>query len=180
MIAIPVGLALAGCGSASPRSAEPSRTVVETAFRGSPPALAGVHRQADDLLSGGVSAFQARLHALRGHPVVVNLWGSWCEPCQGEFPIFQKAAVAYGRSIAFLGVDVADTDGAASAFLKRFPVTYPSYVDPGREIEASLRTIVGTPQTFFFNSDGREQFDHGGPYTTLASLRRDIHTYLHR
>jgi cytochrome c biogenesis protein CcmG/thiol:disulfide interchange protein DsbE len=150
----------------------------DAAFRGSPTALAGVHRQADRILQGGVAAFRARLHALRGHPVIVNLWGSWCEPCQSEFPVFQKAAVRYGRRIAFLGVDVNDQAAAATAFLKRFPVTYPSYFDPHRTIEASLRTIEGTPQTFFFDARGREQFDRGGPYTTLASLERDIHLYL--
>jgi cytochrome c biogenesis protein CcmG/thiol:disulfide interchange protein DsbE len=177
-IAIPVALALAGCGSSAPHSAAPSRTVVQTAFHGSPPALAAVHAQSNQLLGGGVPAFRSRLHALRGHPVIVNLWGSWCEPCQSEFPVFQRAAVRYGRRVAFLGVDVHDTSSAARAFLKRFPVTYPSYADPDRKIEAWLQTLEGTPQTFFFNARGREEFDHGGQYTSLAALERDIHTYL--
>lgn len=177
-IAIPVALTLAGCGSSRLHSAAPSRTVVQTAFHGSPPALAAVHAQGNRILDGGVTAFDARLHALRGHPVIVNLWGSWCEPCQSEFPVFQRAAVRYGRRVAFLGVDVHDKAPAAKAFLKRFPVTYPSYFDPGHRIEASLRTLEGTPQTFFFDARGREQFDHGGPYTSLASLQRDIRTYL--
>jgi thiol-disulfide isomerase/thioredoxin len=178
-IAVPVAVALAGCGGSSgPRSAAPSRTAVEAAFHGSPPALAAVHGQGNRILDGGVAAFRTRLRSLRGHPVIVNLWGSWCEPCQSEFPVFQRAAVRYGRRIAFLGVDVHDKASAASAFLKRFPVTYPSYFDPDRRIEASLQTLEGTPQTFFFNARGREEFDHGGPYTTLASLGRDIHTYL--
>jgi hypothetical protein len=41
-----------------------------------------------------------------------------------------------------------------------------------------LRTIEGTPQTFFFNPQGREEYDHGGPYTSVRSLERDIRTYL--
>jgi cytochrome c biogenesis protein CcmG/thiol:disulfide interchange protein DsbE len=178
VIAIPVGLVLAGCGSSLSRSAGPSRKVVEAAFRGSPPALVGLHAQADEILGGGVRAFEARLRALRGHPVIVNLWASWCVPCQTEFPIYQKLAVQYGRRVAFLGVDEADSRASATAWLKRFPVSYPSYFDPKRTIDVPLRTLVGTPQTFFFNSRGREQYDHGGPYTTVASLRRDIHTYL--
>ncbi len=50
--------------------------------------------------------------------------------------------------------------------------------DPSRSIETSLRTIEGTPQTFSFNARGREEYDHGGPYTSVASLQRDIRTYL--
>ena len=180
VIAAAVGLLLAGCGSASPRNAAPGRTAVEAAFQGSPPAIAAVHHQADQLLSGGPAAFHRRLEALRGHPVVVNLWGSWCEPCQSEFPVFQKAAVSLGRGVAFLGIDVADRTGAARAFLKRFPVTYPSYLDPHRAIEASLRTYHATPQTFFFDAKGREQYDRAGPYASVAALKRDIRIYLNR
>jgi cytochrome c biogenesis protein CcmG/thiol:disulfide interchange protein DsbE len=179
VLAIPLGLAVGGCGATTPtHSAGPSRAAIQAAFRGSPPALAAVHAQADELLGGGSKALEARLRALRGQPVVVNLWASWCGSCESEFPVFQQTAVKYGRRIAFLGVDERDTRANATAWLKRFPVTYPSYVDPTRSIDATLRTLVGTPQTFFFNARGQEQFDHGGPYTSVASLSGDIHTYL--
>ena len=178
VVVVPVALAVAGCGSSLSHSAGPSRRAIEAAFHGSPPALVALHEQADKLLGGGVSAFHARLRALRGRPVVVNLWASWCGPCQTEFPIYQKVAVRDGSKVAFLGLDVHDTQSDAATWLKRYPVTYPSYVDPNRAIETSLRTIEGTPQTFFFNARGREEYDHGGPYTTVAALQRDIHTYL--
>jgi cytochrome c biogenesis protein CcmG/thiol:disulfide interchange protein DsbE len=181
VIAIPLTVVVTGCGGSgtSSHSAAPQRTAVEAAFRGSPPALAAIHAQSDRLLGGGVRAFQARLKALRGHPVVVNLWGSWCEPCQSEFPVFQKAAVRDGRRVAFLGIDVRDTDSAAASFLRKFPVTYPSYADPDKAILSSLKTYDATPQTFYFNSRGREVYDHAGPYTSLSSLQRDIRHYLH-
>jgi thiol-disulfide isomerase/thioredoxin len=178
VVVIPVALAVAGCGSSLQRSAGPSRRAIEAAFHGSPAPLAALHHQANELLGGGVSGFRARMQALRGHPLIVNLWASWCAPCQTEFPLYQKVAVRYGSAVAFLGLDVHDTAGDASAWLKRFPVTYPSYLDPNRAIETSLRTIEGTPQTFFFNAQGREEYDHGGPYTNVRSLERDIRTYL--
>jgi thiol-disulfide isomerase/thioredoxin len=178
--AVAVGLLIAACGSSGPRNAAPKRTAVEAAFKGSPPALAAIHRQADQLLAGGPTAFHQRLSSLRGHPVVVNLWGSWCEPCQSEFPVFQKVAVSDGRSVAFLGIDVADQTGAARSFLKRFPLTYPSFLDPKRAIQASLRTYQVTPQTFFFDANGREQYDRAGPYLSVRSLQRDIKLYLHQ
>lgn len=179
MIVIPLGLVLAGCGSSQARHAGPSRTAVEASFRGSPPALVAVHSEANKLLGGGVPAFRARLRALRGHPVVVNMWASWCTDCQAEFAVFQKVAVLDGRRIAFLGLDVHDTRGSAAGWLHRYPLTYPSYFDPGRAIEASLQTLDAIPQTLYFSASGQEEYDHAGPYTSVSTLRRDIRTYLH-
>ena len=125
---------LAACGGGRPHSAAPSHSAVTTALQGSPAPLAALHGQAGRLLSGGAPALRARLRGLRGHPVVINKWASWCEPCQSEFPVFQRVAVTYGRRVAFIGMDSKDHDGAARAFLRRFPVTYPSYVDPSQTV----------------------------------------------
>ena len=72
--------------------------------------------------------------SLRGYPVVVNVWASWCGPCRFEFPHFQRAAAAYGKRVAFLGIDSQDSDDAAATFLREEPVPYPSYTDPDEEI----------------------------------------------
>jgi cytochrome c biogenesis protein CcmG, thiol:disulfide interchange protein DsbE len=173
------GLALAGCGSQA-RSAAPSTATVAAAFRGSPPALASLHVQADKLLAGGPSAFHARLDGLRGYPVVVNKWASWCGPCQTEFPAFQRAAVKYGREVAFIGVDGKDSDPSAAAFLRRFPVTYPSYVDPRESIARTIQAAIYYPQTVYFNRQGKMVFDHAGPYETAAALEQDIRYYVLR
>src|SRR5450755_3467081 len=130
-------LALAGCGS-QVHSAAPSAQAVAAAFKGSPPVLASLHGEANQLLAGGPSAFQSRLDALHGYPIVINKWASWCGPCQTEFPAFQQAAVRYGRRVAFIGVDSKDTNASAKAFLRRFPVTYPSYVDPRASIANAI------------------------------------------
>src|SRR5262249_27701183 len=145
--------------------------------RGSPAPLAALHSQANQLLGGGTSAFRARLAALRGHPAIVNVWGSWCGPCRYEFPAYQKIAVAYGRRIGFLGIDEKDFNGPAAPFLKQFPVTYPSYTDPNAAILSSMRTYIGTPQTFFFNAAGKQLYDRAGPYRNAAALERDIKYY---
>lgn len=171
-------LAVAGCGTHT-KSAAPAASAVTAAFKGSPAPLAALHAQANKLLSGGATAFRARLAALHGHPVVVNMWASWCEPCQFEFPTYQKVSVGYGRKVAFLGLDAKDTSSAASSFLHRFPVTYPSYIDPHGQIASALHAFAAYPQTFFFSPSGKQVYDKAGPYATPAALERDIHTYLH-
>jgi len=173
---------LAGCGASPAHSAAPSAHSVADAFRGSPPALASIHAQADQLLGGGLAAFRARMAALRGYPVVVNKWASWCGPCQSEFPIFQQASVKLGRHVAFLGLDGKDGNGSASAFLHRFPVTYPSYTDPHETIAGAFAAATYYPQTLFFSRAGHATyvFDHAGPYLSAAALERDITRYVLR
>jgi cytochrome c biogenesis protein CcmG/thiol:disulfide interchange protein DsbE len=163
--------------TSTPRSAHLSRSAVSDALAGSPAALASLHAQGNQLLPGGTAAFRARLRTLRGHPVVVNEWASWCEPCQTEFPVFQRVSVHYGRQVAFIGLDSRDTNPAADSFLHRFPVSYPSYTDPSQQIGSALKAVGGIPQTVYFNRKGTQVFDHAGPYETAASLQADIQRY---
>ncbi len=103
-----VAVVVARPKSSTPHSANLSESAVSAALAGSPAVLASLHVQGNQLLSGGPTAFKARLKALRGHPVVVNEWASWCEPCQSEFPVFQRVSVRFGRQVAFVGLDARD------------------------------------------------------------------------
>ncbi len=174
-----IGLSIAGCG-AQAHNAAPPASAVSSAFQGSPAPLASLHAQANQLLSGGSSAFHARMASLAGYPVVVNKWASWCDPCQIEFPAFQRAAVAFGKRVAFVGIDGKDHDAAAHAFLSRFPVTYPSYVDPAEQTASSIQAATYYPQTVYFDRNHHIVFDHAGPYLSAAALERDIRRYLLR
>ena len=172
-----VGLVLAGCGGAQPKSQAPGAAQEAVAFKGAPAALTSLHDQADQLLGGGTAAFRARLRSLRGHPVVVNKWASWCGPCRIEFPAFQRAAVRYGRQVAFIGIDGKDANGSAQAFLRQFPVSYPSYTDPGSSIANSIQAAIYFPQTVYFNRAGKMVYDHAGPYESAQALESDIRRY---
>jgi thiol-disulfide isomerase/thioredoxin len=179
VFAVSALVGVAGCG-ATAHNAAPSASAVMAAFKGSPPPLATLHAQADQLLAGGPKAFEARLGALRGLPVVVNMWASWCGPCQSEFPTYQRVAVTLGRRVAFLGLDGRDATGAAAAFLHKFPVTYPSYTDPRGAIASKIGAYPSAfPQTMYFNSRGQMIYDKAGPYLSVSELKRDIRFYLH-
>ena len=163
------GRVVAGCGSSQPKNEAPSHQRVNAAFKGSPAPLASLHDQANQLLGGGPTAFEQRIASLKGYPVVVNKWASWCGPCQTEFPVFQRAAVAFGRKVAFMGIDGKDQNPAAASFLRKFPVTYPSYTDPKEAIARKIHAATYFPQTIYYDRNGH---DRVRPRRSLRERRR--------
>jgi cytochrome c biogenesis protein CcmG/thiol:disulfide interchange protein DsbE len=176
LIAVAAALVTA-CGSDDPESAAPERAEAERALAGASPELAALHREANRLLGGGPEAFEARLRRLRGHPVVVNKWASWCPPCRQEFPYFQKLSVELGRDVAFIGVDSNDNTGDAEGFLRRYPVSFPSYEDPDQDVAKVFKGHLAFPTTAFYDARGKLTFVHQGGYTSEARLREDIERY---
>lgn len=145
---------------------------------GAPAPLATLHHQAGRLLGGGRPAFRRRLAGLKGYPVVVNKWASWCAPCRTEFPIFQAEAVAEGKRVAFVGVNAGDSLQPARRFLDATPLPFPSYVDPSEKIAKSIRAPANYPITVFFDRRGRLVYIHQGGYRRRADLAADMRRYL--
>ena len=147
-------------------------------LRGAPGPLAALHAQSAQLLEGGVPAFEKRLAELKGHPVVINKWASWCRPCRAEFPAFQQLATERGKEIAFLGVNAADSTQPARRFLAEFPVPFPSYLDPDEKIARAIDAPANYPITVFVDAAGKTAFIHQGGYGTTADLEADVDRYL--
>jgi thiol-disulfide isomerase/thioredoxin len=145
---------------------------------GAPAPLAKLHEQSNQLLDGGSSAFDARLAALRGHPVVINKWASWCGPCRAELPILQVVATEQGKRVAFLGLNSKDKRGSAERFAAKYPVPYPSYEDPGEAIAREIKAPANFPVTLFVDENGKTVFIHQGGYPSAAKLNADIEKYL--
>lgn len=169
-------LAAGGCGSSS-TSGNGSHPDYAKALAGSPPPLAAIHKQANDLIPGGQPAFEKRIAQLHGYPVVANMWASWCNPCRQEFPVLQKLSARYGKKVAFLGVNSEDATDAAATFLKEEPLSYPSYVDPHKGVIESLGGVGGLPDTAFYDASGKLVFFHQGQYRDDSELEADVRRY---
>lgn len=175
--AVLVAVLIAGCGASQPASRSRSVANSRVPPHGSRRSLAALRSQANWLLGGGVNAFSARLVGLRGYPVVVNVWASWCPPCRAEFPYFQRASARLSGRTAFVGVDTIDSRSAARQFLHQFPVSYPAYEDPSGAIGRRIGTLGGVPVTAFYDRLGRLVYLHQGPYTSERQLLANIATY---
>jgi len=168
-------LTLTACGGSDEPAAQAPD--YDKALRDAPPALASLYEEGNELLDGGVPAFEARLEELHGHPVVVNKWASWCGPCREEFPWFQSLSAEHGEEVAFVGVNSNDGSETAADFLAEYPLPYPSYSDPKLEIAATFDAPTEFPATAFYDSDGELEFVRRGGYGDEAELEADIERY---
>jgi cytochrome c biogenesis protein CcmG, thiol:disulfide interchange protein DsbE len=169
-----LAVAFAGCASTTgqrqPAGPLPTKAQARAALR-------TLHVQANALLDGGVAAFERRLASLRGYPIVVNQWASWCGPCRFEFPFFQHLAQKYDGRVAFLGVDSEDARADARGFLKRFPVPYPHFFDPDKSVARAFRGGQAWPTTAFYSAAGKRVYVHPGAYAAEHVLDASIRRY---
>jgi cytochrome c biogenesis protein CcmG, thiol:disulfide interchange protein DsbE len=98
---------------------------------------------------------QVSLSQLRGHPVVLNIWASWCVPCTQEAPVLQSLWDHYrSKGVIVLGVDVKDLEGDAVAFHTKYGLTYPTVHDGAGSVQAAFGS-TGVPENFVIDKQGR-------------------------
>jgi cytochrome c biogenesis protein CcmG, thiol:disulfide interchange protein DsbE len=100
------------------------------------------------------------LASLRGKPVVLNFWASWCVPCKGEAKVLESAWQQYRKQgVVFVGVDYHDVTSDARTFLSHHDVTYPTVSDGSGKIADSYG-VSAVPETYFINRQGHLVGEH--------------------
>ena len=102
------------------------------------------------------------LTSLRGKPVVLNFWATWCAPCWEEHPILNETSRAHGDRVQFLGVVFQDEETKILGFLQQRGAAYPTVVDD-RGKTAIAYGVGGVPETFILDANGTIVVKHDGP-----------------
>jgi cytochrome c biogenesis protein CcmG, thiol:disulfide interchange protein DsbE len=118
---------------------------------------------------------EVSLASLKGRPVILNFWASWCGPCVGEHPVLEWGARELGDEVHLFGVIFEDTEDNARAFLRRHGDTLPQLVDPRSQMAVDYG-VAGVPETYFIDAEGTIRGKHVGPIDaeTLAAAVRAL------
>ncbi len=115
-----------------------------------------VGHPAPDFTLPGLDGTLVSLSDLRGRPVVLNFWATWCGPCRAEMPELQAAADRFDGSLVVLGVDQGEDEATVSAFLQELGISFPIVLDKEQDVGNTYR-IMGLPTTFFIDKNGMIQ-----------------------
>lgn len=117
-----------------------------------------------------------QLTDLRGKVVLINIWASWCKPCEQEAPELQEAWLSYKDSedVVFIGVDYVDTPAPAAEYLTKFKITYPNAPDLKSEISSILNRQMGVPETYLIDREGILRQIKIGPFTSIE----EVHAFI--
>ncbi|RIK39733.1 MAG: hypothetical protein DCC57_20025 [Chloroflexi bacterium] len=110
-------------------------------------------RPAPDFTLQTLDGQSFRLADLRGTPLVLNFWATWCGPCQREMPALQTAAQRYAGQVVIAGIDQAEESTVVQAFVDEMGVTFPIALDSTSEVGRRYN-VSGLPTTFFVDADG--------------------------
>lgn len=111
-----------------------------------------IWKPAPNLTIVALDGSELRLAALKGTPMVVNFWASWCVPCKQEAPVLNAAARDYAGRVQFVGVDIEDSDSAARAYQAEVSSPYP--VGPAIAGSHLQWGVAAPPETFFVSRQG--------------------------
>ena len=134
-----------------------------------------VQKPAPDFKIAVFDGGEMSLDSLKGKPVVLNFWASWCYPaCSEEAPLLESTWRKYKeQGLTMVGVAIQDKEANAREFMRRFKFTFPNGPDPGSKISIDYG-VYGVPETYFIDRQGRIAYKHVGVLTPAlleANLR---------
>ncbi|QRK05747.1 redoxin domain-containing protein [Archangium violaceum] len=123
------------------------------------------------------SGMRVSLDELKGRPVVINFWASWCGPCKMEHPVLEWGAREFGGQAQFLGMVFEDTEDNARRFLSQMGASFPQLVDPNSQVAVDYG-VAGVPETYFIDAQGIIRGKHVGPIDpeSLANWLKELST----
>jgi cytochrome c biogenesis protein CcmG/thiol:disulfide interchange protein DsbE len=119
---------------------------------------------------------EMKLSDLRGKVVLINIWASWCKPCEQEAEELQQAWELHQANddVIFIGVDYVDTPAGANEYLAKFKITYPNAPDLKSNISSILNRQMGVPETYLIDREGILRQVKIGPFSSIEEVQAFI------
>ncbi len=121
-----------------------------------------------------------KLSDFQGKVVLVNIWASWCKPCEQEAPELQEAWQFYkeGGQVVFVGVDYVDTPIGAKQYLTKFNITFPNAPDLQSSISSILNRNMGVPESYVIDRQGILRSVKIGPFASVNEIKAFVDAWL--
>jgi cytochrome c-type biogenesis protein len=129
-----------------------------------PPARVEVGVEAPSYAARNLSGDSVSLAKMRGKPVLLNVWATWCLPCKEEIPYLESLHgkhAAQGLQIVGVSVDARGDESKITEFARDFRMTYPIWRDPDERVNSRFLAI-GVPSTYLIDRDGVLRWKHLG------------------
>lgn len=123
-----------------------------------------VKKTAPDFELTSLEGDKVSLHSLKGTPVILNFWSTWCGPCIAEHGLIRQAYKTYSKDVSFFSILYEDTPENAKKFIQRYGAGAPILIDPGMRTSIDYG-VGGVPETFFIDREGKVLYKHAGVLT---------------
>lgn len=128
---------------------------------------------APDFTLEGAGGGPVRLAGLRGTPVLLNFWATWCVPCRKEMPDFQQVHDSRAGRLAVVAVDLGESAQQVSDFTTELGITYPTVIDREKKVAETYR-VVGLPATFLIDREGVVRAVRFGAFKDVAEIEKAL------
>jgi len=156
LIVLTSGLIISGCSS------------------GAEPPEARVGSQAPDFQLNNLDGQSISLSDLRGKPVFINFWATWCPPCRSEMPYIQEIYEEWsGKGLVVLAINIGESPSQVEEFMESQNLSFPVLLDTGKNV-AQKYNIRGIPTSFFVDKDGVVQEKIIGAFPSKAAIEKSL------
>lgn len=123
-----------------------------------------------DFVLDDLSGNEVKISRLKGKPLVLNFWATWCPPCKEEMPLLEHYSKLYANEITIIGVDYAEDQQTVQQFVEEQTITFPVLLDQAG-IVSEMYFVRNYPMTFFIDADGILRAQHLGQLTDEVMKR---------
>ena len=176
LIILTLGLVITGCSAGlNQEGMAPAPESTAPTQEGPAPAEGSeVGKLAPDFQLENLEGQSVSLSDLRGKPVMLNFWATWCPPCRAEMPYIQQIYEEWsGKGLEVLAIDIGESPSEVKKFLQNQGLSLPVLLDTKKNV-AQKYNITGIPTTFFIDSDGIIQEKVIGAFPSKGAIEKHL------